>query len=357
MASPRRVLVLRAGAGASNNLLRSLRAGDPALVLVGAHTDRFVLKKSDADRNHLLPESGLVDALRDVIERERIDLLLPNNEPDVALVSGVREELPCRTFLPAPNVIALCQDKYALTEFVRARGLAAPVTYPVADLETIADVFGRLPSQPRLWCRIRRGAGSMGALPVKSPDQARSWIGYWHEMRGVPPTDFTISEYLPGRDYSAQGLWKDGRLVLLKMSERLSYFGGHHQPSGTSSTPSLAKTVLEPAVLTLCTEVVRALDPGASGVFSFDLRENAGGVPHLTEVNAGRFAMITPIYDLTGKHNMAVTYVRLAFDEPVDVGDPWDIAEDHYLVRDLDTTPAVFDAEDLFDGIEPSPHA
>ena len=350
-----RLLVLRAGTGASTNLIHSLRAGAPSLVVVGANHDRFVLKKSLAERNSLLPEPRhprFFDALCEIIVRERIDLLIPDSDPDVKLVSDRRDRLPCRVFLPAGPVIDLCQDKYALTCFLEARGLAVARTYPVTDVDTIPDLFRRLPSQPRLWCRIRRGAGSMGALPVKTPEQAQSWISYWHEMRGVPPTEFTLSEYLPGRDYSVQGLWKDGRLVLMKMSERLSYFGGNNQPSGTSSTPALAKTVLEPAALQLCTDVVSAIDPHASGVFCFDVKENARGVPCLTEVNAGRFAMITPIYDLTGKHNMAVTYVRLALDDDVDVGEVWDVAEDHYLVRDLDTTPAVFDAEALFHGID-----
>ena len=45
----RRLLVLGAGSGASNNLIGSLRA-DPSFHIVGCHADRFVLKKSLADR-------------------------------------------------------------------------------------------------------------------------------------------------------------------------------------------------------------------------------------------------------------------------------------------------------------------
>ena len=68
-------------------------------------------------------------------------------------------------------------------------------------------------------------------------------------MRGVPGEDFTLSEFLPGRDYNVQGLWLKGRLVLIKMCERLSYLNGRQQPSGMSSTPALAKTVWEPAAI------------------------------------------------------------------------------------------------------------
>ena len=50
--------------------------------------------------------------------------------------------------------------------------------------------------------------------------------------------------------------------------------------------------------------------PGAHGVFNFDLKENEAGIPCITEINAGRFAMITNIYDLIGRHNMAASYAQ-----------------------------------------------
>ena len=82
------------------------------------------------------------------------------------------------------------------------------------------------------------------------------------------------------------------------------------------------------------------------------MKENDRGVPCITEINAGRFAMITNVYDFTGKHNTALVFVRAALDEPLDVADVWDVAEDHYLVRDLDTEPAVFHADELYERVE-----
>ena len=109
-----RVLVLQAGSAASNNLIRSLRAGDPSVFIVGCHDDRFALKKSPADRNYLIPEPArheFLGGLCRVIEAERIDLLIPNSEPDVMTMPGLRDRLPCRTFLPRAAVIERCKDK------------------------------------------------------------------------------------------------------------------------------------------------------------------------------------------------------------------------------------------------------
>jgi carbamoyl-phosphate synthase large subunit len=346
----RRILVLGAGSGASNNLIRSLRAGDSDLVIVGGQADRFVLKKSLADRTHLLAAREAPDfaaSVRRVVDAEAIELIVPNSDADVRAVSALRSRLGARVFLPAAEAIELCQDKYALAAFLRSRGIPTPETYAIPDRDQLEAIFGRLAPRRRLWCRLRSGSGSMGALPVTAPDQARSWIAYWEEMRGIAPGQFTLSEYLPGRDFNVQGVWANGRPTILKMIERLSYFGGANHPSGMSSTPALARTVCEPRVLEVATAAVAVLDGRASGVFNVDLKENAGGVPCVTEINAGRFAMITNIYDLTGKYNTAVVFVRLALEEPIEIAEPWDVAGDYYLVRDLDTEPGIFHADEL----------
>jgi carbamoyl-phosphate synthase large subunit len=181
--------------------------------------------------------------------------------------------------------------------------------------------------------------------------QAAQWIAYWREMRGVPARAFTIAEYLPGRDFACQSLWKNGELVLVKTVERLSYFGGGSQPSGASSIAALAKTVVAPNVVDVCTSAIRALGRRITGAFSVDLKENRRGRPCITEINVGRFITMLNFFDLTGDHNMALTYVRLALDQPVDIGEPYDQVEDYYFVRDVDALPGIFHAEELFEGI------
>jgi carbamoyl-phosphate synthase large subunit len=348
-----RVLVLRAGSSPGNNLIRSLKKGDPSLVIVGCHEDRFVLKKSLAGRNYVVPPPSQRDfrrALYGIIEAERIDLLIPTDDASVRTISGLRGRIACRTFLPRKSVIERCQDKYALTAFLRGRRIPAPLTYPISSLDGVEKLFRRFPPRSRLWCRIRQGTGSFGAIPVKSPEQVRSWIRYWQTMRGVPPRAFTLSEYLPGRDFCVQCLWKNGVLVLSKMAERLVYVDTG-SPSGVSSTPALARTALEPHVVEVCASAIRALDARASGVYFLDIKEAADGAPCITEINAGRFATITNIHDLAGKHNMAATFVRLALDQPVSLREACDFAEDYYLVRSLDTLPAVMHADAFFEGV------
>ena len=349
-----RVLVTSAGSGVSGNLMRSLRAGTPSVAIVGCHDDQFILKSSVADRSYLVPPSsqpGWARALRRIVEAERIDLVLPTSDGDVAALSRARARLGDRVFLSRSATIELCRDKYRLTEHLRAHGVSAPASFPVTDLRRLERIFERLGRPARAWCRLRAGAGSAGAIPVASPAQARSWITYWRDMRGVSPADFTLSEYLPGRDFGGQSLWRDGRLVLIKTYERLSYLGSGSRPSEVSGVGALTKTVCEPRVADACVRAVRAVDRRASGVFAVDLKEDAEGVPRVTEINAGRFTSGTNLLDLTGKHNMTAVYLQLARGQTVDLHEEYEGTEHHYMLRDIDTIPRVFHADEFFDGV------
>jgi carbamoyl-phosphate synthase large subunit len=350
----KRILVTGAGTGASNNLIRSLKVEDPALFVVGCNHDRFVLKHATADRLYLIPATSdprFPETLFRLATAEQIDLVIPTTDTDVTTLSELRETLGRRVFLPDHAVIRLCQDKYNLTEALRARNIPAPETYAVTDVNTLGELFARLGGDRPIWCRARTGSRSLGAAPMARPDQAQAWILYWEEMRGVPASSFTLSEYLPGRDFLCQSLWKDGALVLANTFERLSYFGGENSPSGVSSLSSLAKTVADPRLLEVCRRAIETVAPGTSGAFSIDLKENRRGVPCITEINAGRFFIGMTAFSHVGKHNMPAIFVRLACGERVDLREEYDAVEGYYLVRDLDNPPGVFQEDELFDGV------
>jgi len=342
--------------------MRSLLHDDASTVLIGCNSDRFVLKQSPAQRNFLVaapdsegsPSQAFDRDLRAVIARAAVDLVIPGNDQDALVLATVheREPLPCRTFLPAVKTIALCHDKYALNVLFRGRNIPVATTYPVSDRASLIEAWRELAPRELAWCRIRRGCASRGATMVRDADQAWHWISYWNTMRGVSVEDFTLCEFLPGRDYNVQGIWSNGSLVLIKMCERLSYLNATQNPSGMASTPALAKTIWEPAAIAACEAAMHAVDPHAHGVFFFDLKENEAGIPCVTEINACRFAMITNIHDLVGRYNMAGTYARLGCGLAVDIDDPYDYPGEYYLVRELDTLPGIFPADELFEHIE-----
>jgi carbamoyl-phosphate synthase large subunit len=339
-----------AGSGAANNLIASLRAGFPELVVIGTGVDPFTLRNSVADRNYLLAPAAddIGDVVR-VVAREAISLVLPSSDADVKLLSDSREALKSRLFLPPKAVIDLCQDKCDLAAHLGRHGVPVPVSLPVASVDALEEIFDKLAWSSHVWCRVRSGSRSLGAAPVIGARQARAWIEHWEALRRIDPASFMVAEYLPGRDFFCQSLWQAGRLVLVMTCERISYFGGDNSPSGTSSLYSLAKTVVDGRVVDVASRALRALDPAPTGAFSVDMKENADGVPCVTEINAGRIVMGMTTIGTIGVHNMAACFVRLALGEDLVIDNPYDCPPDYYIVRDLDTAAGVFHADDILD--------
>jgi len=313
-----------------------------------------VLRTADLDARYLTPhvdEPAFIEALAHVVQDSSVDAVIPNADPEVAVVSRNRDQLPCRVCLPSDDVVVCCQDKHNLAQHLGQHGVPAPKTVALMSLDDLEAAWERLGGPARAWCRIRTGTGSRGATAVRDIEQARSWIRYWETMRGVPPALFTLSEYLPGRDFSCESLWKDGRLVVVKTTQRLSYFGGGDRPSGVSSNAALAKTIRDERLVEITGAAVLALSASASGVFSLDLKEDAAGHPCVTEINIGRVFSTTTLFDLVGRYNLALLYARLALGEEPGVWDEYDAEPDYYFVRELDRPPTILHADDVLDGV------
>lgn len=347
------MLVTRAGGGAATNIVTSLHRGAKDLYAVGCHDDPFVLKKSNADANYLIPPANHQQYLRavtEVIRRESIDLVMPVADADVAAVSRLRRHLGTSVFLPKPATLSLCYDKLQVAQRLRAKGIPVPVSYAVRDLDSLPSILARFKRDVGAWCRSRSGAGSLAAAPVANEDQARAWIWLWCERRGIQPSAFMIAEYLPGRDFACQSLWRGGRLVLIKTTERLAYVDGAARLSGTSSVASLHKTVCDWRLVRVAKAAILAVDPRATGAFSVDLKENDDGLPCVTEINAGRLLSGATIFDEVGRHNMSVAYVRVGTGGRIRRGAVYDSPEGFYVSRELDTVPHVFDSTGFWSG-------
>ncbi|MBI2872230.1 MAG: hypothetical protein HYY00_03465 [Chloroflexi bacterium] len=343
------ILVTGAGGGGGNNLITDIRLGAPDVRIIGANMDPHVLGKSVADVNYLLPPAtskDYIQALNWVIRKERVQLSIPDNDREVRAQSENREHLACPVFLPPKESVRICQDKFLLYEALRKADIPMAETMPVTTLEDLGKIFAHFNGHDRLWVRMRRTSGSRGSIPVPSADYARWWISYWCEMRGARVDDFTVSEYLPGRDFAFQSTWFQGRLVVAKLCERLSYFFGQNMPSGSSSTPAVAKRSADLAIFEIGLKTVKAVDAAPHGNYCMDFRCNKDGVPCVTEINSGRFFMITPIFDRAGL-NMASTFVRMGLGGKPPVWDLLERMDNVYMLRDLDTEPTIITEEGL----------
>lgn len=340
----RTILVQGAGSGGGNNVIHSLRKSEMETRILGSNCLHHSVLKSTADQTFLLPESSKPDylsALQDLIVKEKIDMVVPQSDREVNAVSLNRDQLNCRVFLPEHDIVETCQDKHSMFLKLNKANVKTASAVPLETLDDVDKAFEALPDSPKYWVRLRKGSGSKGATWVKTPRQAKAWIELWVDLRGQKISDFHILPFLPGRDYAFQSVWKNGELVVAKMCERLEYFMGSLRLSGMSSTPEIARTLRDDQALETIFKAINTVADKPNGNFNLDLKADADGAMNVTEFNVGRFCMITPIFDRTGVANTVEAHVRCAFDEDFKIKEPIDIAEDYYLIRELDTEPLV----------------
>src|SRR5258708_24592992 len=103
------ILVTGAGGSAGHNVCWSLRVSKDgrSLVLTGSDVDRTSLELNVLlDYSFHLPgahECGYVAALNRVIENEKVELIMPQPDPEVKRVSAERARIKTRAFLPDPQ--------------------------------------------------------------------------------------------------------------------------------------------------------------------------------------------------------------------------------------------------------------
>lgn len=300
-----RVAVLGAGGPAGVNALRALKAAGHECIAVDSDERHLVWCEQLAQTRHM-PEPTIED-----INALDVHFVLPQPDPLVLWLSQHQAALNAKTFLPSQSTVWACQDKRTTSLRWFRAGLREKqpheVTEPWPDsLHLAADDLG-LP----LWLRATKGAGAKGAILVQRLDQAYHWIRFW-QARGAD-IEWVAEEYLPGRDYAWSSVWFDGELKASFARERLEYLYPHLTPEGLTGTPTVARIVHDERVNQTAHQAVLAIDEKPHGIYSVDLREDEGGTPRPTEINAGRGFTTMGLWSLYGA-NFLDLVVRLGVD-------------------------------------------
>jgi carbamoyl-phosphate synthase large subunit len=287
-----------------------------------------------------LKSENYIEKLNELIKKEAIEYVHPQPDIEVEIISDHREKVEAKTYLPSKEAISLCHEKLLLNKHLEKAGIPVPKSISVERTAYIPEIIDELKSTGEIiWCRAVRGAGSKAALPVKTDSQAEEWIRYWRTMRRLESKDFMLAEFLPGKEFAFQTIWKDGELITSQARERLEYVFGNLTPSGQSSSPSVAKTVHRDDVNETGTNAVLAVDKHASGVFCIDMKENKEGVPCVTEINIGRFFTTSNFFAQAGI-NMPHILLKLAYDEELPSVPKYNpVPENLYWIRLMDKGP------------------
>jgi carbamoyl-phosphate synthase large subunit len=344
------VLLSGAGGSAAANFLDALRRSGAEYRVVGVDSSPVRLHLSEADECFVIPRAddpSYEHALVTLVGRCGVDMVHPQPDPDVLAMGRIRDALPAATYLPLQSVLRTAADKVEFAAAMARASVPVPESLPFDSFDSVADgVSELLGGHERVWIRARVGAGARASLPVRSPEQALAWIRWWIDEQGMAVGDFMAAEFLPGREFAYQSVWRNGELVAGQARERVEYLYGHLTPHGQTSTPAVARTVREPEVDAVAMAAIRALDPEPRGAYCVDLKEAADGRPRVTEINAGRFFTTSNFFAAAGL-NMPDLLVRCALGEHPAPRGSSPLEPDLYWIRMVDMRSALVTGEQL----------
>jgi len=146
---PVTVLVTASGAPGTAALVRSLREnGEREVRVVGTDMNERAIARHICDAFHVVPagsDPGFADAVRAVVEREGVDVVLPQSSFDLAGLAEVRDSFPVPALVSPPETIRRSNDKAETYALLRRLGVPAPDFRRVrgaAEVEAAARELG-----------------------------------------------------------------------------------------------------------------------------------------------------------------------------------------------------------------------
>jgi carbamoylphosphate synthase large subunit len=336
----KRLLVTGAGGSAASNFIKSLRMVTEKFYIVGIDTNHYHLELSNAEKTYIVPPANSIEYLSSInriIVREKIDLIHPQPEEEVSFLAKNKGKVKCRVFLPKRETIKICQNKISTYKTLKQSEVPVGFSYFLRNKRDLEKALNQLLKHNRkVWVRAIKGAGSKASLPVNNLEHAKNWISYWEEMRKLGYGNFMVSEFLPGKEFAFQSIWKNGNIITSQARERIEYVFGNLTPSGQSSSPAVAKTVHRSDVNKTASDAIKTIDSKATGIFCVDLKENNSGIPCVMEINAGRFFTTSNFFSEAGS-NMPYYYIKMAFGEKLPNLPKYNaIPENWYWIRAID---------------------
>ena len=320
--------------------------------VIGVDCNPFALglyESAFIDKAYLVPhakEASYWKEIERIVRAENITVAVI--QPDIEVASWSerieQEKAPCLAFLPPYELVKVLLNKWEITRALHETGLA-PHTVRVdltdSESEVVIDSLG-LP----FWVRGVAGSSGLGALKIENRDDLKCWIRIQPQIR-----QFIASEYLPGRNFGCVCIFWKGELLRAACLERVQYLMSRVAPSGITGNASFGRLVNSPELVALASQAVghvcRKTVTKPHGVLTVDFKEDAGGVPKVTEINVRHVATTSAL--AAGGANLAEDTVQLALGhlERVPRDGSFVFKEGLVFLRDVDGAPIVMSEENL----------
>ncbi len=300
--------ILITSAGRRNQLLQCFRQSAsklnlPLRILAADMDPEMSSACQSADAAYKVPACGdaaYVDALIELCIREKVKLLVPTIDPELAPLSRASarfEGIGTTVVISNEATVALAGDKLATAQQLIAAGVPAPKSARLADYLKAPDILkGPLIAKPL------NGSSSAGIVFATGAD----------ELRKLAADRYVVQEKWTGQEFTVNMFFDHaGKCITAVPHERIQVRAGE---------VSKGRTCRQPQLLIVAQQIAALLD-GARGPLCFQAIVRPDGMICVFEINA-RFGGGYPL-----SHQAGAVFTQWLLEEaaglPTTASDYW----------------------------------
>jgi len=297
----RRINVLFTCTGRRVALIQAFRAAMDALDLEGNLVATDITSASPAfhkaDKGILVPLAGRIEyvpTLLDIVDREKISLLVPLTDLDLRSLARQREQFQqagCSAMIGSEQAVMLCRDKARTNARLGQAGLATIRTLSLTEFRT----------SPFYPCFVKpiRGSASIGSSVIHNEKELTAHIATFGDL-------LIVQEYVPGKEFTIDVYRsRDGQVRCVVPRQRLVVRSGEVEKGVTVRDEELIDSAARLA----------GLLEDIWGVFCCQCRRTDSEPPRFFEINP-RFGGGAPLSIAAGA-NLPLYLLQEVLGEPI----------------------------------------
>ncbi|MFC7062331.1 ATP-grasp domain-containing protein [Halobacillus seohaensis] len=348
------ILLTGIGGPTPRSLARALKADNTVYKynIVGVDCNPLASGLYDnkyVDKSFLVPkfdDENYWDVINEIVHEQRIDaaIVQPEIEVEGWALYAKNNKLPCPVLLPPYEIVPVLKDKAKMNELLKETNLI-PKSVEISRFEYDTKELEETVGYP-YWIRSATGSSGLGSLKIDNHKKLEGWM-----LINENVENFTVSEFLEGRNLACKLLFDEGTLIRAMCGERVNYIMSKVTPSGITGNTSFGRLLNNKEAINVSMEALNIIAEKTgvelNGLFTVDLKEDIDGNPRITEINVRNVAFNSVFQK--GGINIAEEMLLLLFGEQGLIKKPalHEFGVPFVFIRDVDCEPIVLEEDRL----------